>query len=235
MKIKAIASIFILILALSAFGCAVEETPAPTPTPAPAPSPAPTPAPTPEPEPEPTPPPPEQIGDSDGRVTITLDKVERVDVMPSEFRDSPYLRATYSPTNERMSSVEWGGRPPPGQGYDFVAIYLTVARIEVEHMGYRIIGGAVNPEIKPSILIDLEENKYQEKAFTSRGVEFENLKHLTASYEFIEGTTMILIFELPKQAKPTILGFIYPFCESESWQGWEEKSIIEWGQIDLIL
>lgn len=37
MKIKAIASMLILIFALSAFGCAVEEAPAPTPTPTPTP------------------------------------------------------------------------------------------------------------------------------------------------------------------------------------------------------
>ena len=140
---------------------------------------------------------------TDGRIGIILDEVERLDTMPPEFEE----------------------RRPPRKGYEYVGLYLTIAHIEVEHMGYS----------KLSTLIDLEGNEYQEKAFTSRGVRFGNLEHLTASYEFIEGTTMVLIFELPKQAKPTTLEFVYPFCESELWKGWEDKSIIEWGQIEIIL
>lgn len=172
---------------------------------------------------------------SDGRVGITIDKVERLDAMPPEFSDSPHLKASYAPGNEGISFVEWGGRPPPRDGYDYVALYLTIAHIEVEHVGYCVIGGIFDREMQPSILIDAKGNRYQEKAFWSRGLRFRDQGGLTETYEIIKDTTMVLVFELPRQEEPAILEFVYPFSDSELWRGWEEKSIAEWGQIEVTL
>jgi len=156
---------------------------------------------------------------SDGRIGIILDEVQRLDAMPPEFGDSPFPIASYDPSDENRCFVELGGGPPPREGYDYVALYLTVAQIKVEYTGYFL--GA-----NPSILIDAEGEEYQEKAFRLRGVNFRDLTHLTRSYELIEGTTMVLIFELPEQAKPKTLSFIYPF---------EEKSIMDSGKLDITI
>jgi hypothetical protein len=244
-------SVAILIgLLIPAISCTetVHITPTPTPTLAPNPTPIPTPTstptpiptPTPTPKPTPTPTPTLEVW-SDGRVGIIVDKVQRVDTIPEEISSSRWgglLSPTcnYYPSHPELNSVAGGmSIRPPRAGYDYFFIYLTINQVEVRHMGYRIIGGAVDWEVNYSKLVDTGENQYEEAIYMARGVEFGNAMHLTDSYEFVEGTTMIVIFELPKSAKSEKLKFVYAFSDSVLWSGWQEESIIEWGQVEISL
>ena len=149
------------------------------------------------------------------------------------------LNASYA---RKDSTIQWvhSSLHSLKEGCDYIAIHLTIAHIEVAHMGYYFIGTPTGLfgntptwETNFSKLVDINRYQYEELAYFARDVTFSNLGDLSLSCELIEGTTMILVFELPKSAKPINLSFAYPFSNSSSWQTWEDKSIMEWGQIDV--
>lgn len=233
MKTAGIATALLFGMCLALLGaCEGDEGGVPTREPSPAvtaeASPPPTRGATPELTPSPAAPTPTPAVWSDGRIGIAIEKVERLDAIPPEFPDTPLLHASYSPKDYRLSSVARGAEAGarPGEGYDYVAVYLNFARIEVELVRYSIIGSAFDWESQPSILIDTNGNRYEEQAFMARGVRFGDMSHLTGTYRFTEATTMVLIFELPEREEPATLKFVYPFSDSES-RGW--------GQIDITL
>jgi uncharacterized repeat protein (TIGR02543 family) len=172
----------------------------------------------------------------DGLISVVLDKLERADFFPSNFQDTSFLTAQHVPIDETLNSIQWSARPrSPKAGYDYVIIHLTLASVKVRHMGYLFVGQGDDWEANYSQVIDSEGDEHQEIGYRASGVRFGNTSHLTESYEFIEGTTVVLVFEVPKRTTPITLEFVYPFCESEFWEGWEDRSIIEWGQIEITL
>jgi len=190
--------------------------PTPAPTPAPAPTPPPAPAPTPEPEPAPTPTPtpptPEQIGGSDGRVTITLDKIERGDIVPPDIVEALSVgRPSYEP-------------PVPAEGCDFVCIYVTIAHIENVHMVNPLGYGDERP-----VLLDAKSHGYEPVCAVVQGIKYLDLHDIRGPSEAVEGATGFLVFEVPKHERQAKLSFLYSFKET-----WEEE-VAKRGQIDLIL
>ena len=139
---------------------------------------------------------------SDEHVTIVV-KMERGDAWSLEFKNI-------------SNFVRKHPLPRPREGYDYVMIHFTIARIQNVHVG--------DPR---SILADLSGREYE-----AGGVSFmllRDLHDIRGDYEVPGG---ILTFELPKNAQLSKLKFIYPF-----WESWAEydAGYIQQGEIDVII
>ena len=200
--------VVLLLLVSLTLACNLQEglkvtiaAPSPTTTPTSTPTVTPSPTSTSTPTPVPTQP----VVWSDGRIEMTLDEVERANVLPLDI----------SPP---------GNVPTPAEGHDYVCVYLTIARIENVHV--------VNPlghGDQKSTLRDAESHRYEVAFGQVRGIEFLDPHDITGPSEVVEGATGILVFEIPKHQKPANLTFVYSFQET-----WEEISPKR-GQIDISL
>lgn len=152
---------------------------------------------------------PKQIEASDGQVTIILDRLERSEVMPPDIVE--------------MLPVGYPPRKVPTGGCDVVCIYLTISRIENIHLvqlGY---------EDEKPVLLDVQGREYKPVNVLMLGMRFLDPKNVDSPYEFVEGATVSLVFEVPKYKKPAKFSFVYSFKETL-----EEKSA-QRSQIDIIL
>lgn len=139
----------------------------------------------------------------DERIAITLDKIERTDSYPSEFKMPGYRY------------------PPPKEGYDFIVLCVTVTQIKDIHLGMP----ERSAQTKPT-LVDTHGNVYELANVKYTGVEYK--EGLTGSdYEIIQGAKGIFLFKTPKNEEPKIFKFVYSY-----WESWEEK-VIKYGQIDI--
>ena len=60
-----------------------------------------------------------------------------------------------------------------------------------------------------------------------QGAKFRDPHDITSDMEFIEGATIVVVYELPTQAKPAVLKLCYSYLES-----WEDEDV-KYGQIDI--
>jgi hypothetical protein len=176
---------------------------------------------------------------SDGRLGITLDRVEGHATFPPAFDKAvkesySTLSATRS-TNDPGSNHVQGGPNGPGSkpGFKFVYIHLGISYVEDAHAGYLMMGGSKDRERRLSKLIDSNGAEYTEWSFQAYGVTFKNETHLTDSYELVQGTSMVIVFQMPDSSVPDRLQFNYPLSTSGLWKGWAEKSICEWSTVEI--
>jgi len=131
----------------------------------------------------------------DARIEIRLDKTDRTNTYPSEVKDShdkPFA---------------------PRQGNDFFVIYAIVSRIKgvhVRHLGAR--------GHEKSALHDESGNSFKQDSWHVQGVSFFG-GSLNGPSEFIEGSKITLIFEVPQDVKPAYLSFVYYYTND-----WKEES-----------
>lgn len=139
----------------------------------------------------------------DERIAITLDKLERTDSYPSEFKTPGYRY------------------PLPKESYDFIVICFTVTHIKDIHLGMPERSAKTKPT-----LIDAHGNVYELDNVQFTGIEYKD--GLTGSdYEIIQGAKGIFLFKTPKNEEPKIFKFVYTY-----WESWEKK-VIKYGQIDI--
>jgi len=154
---------------------------------------------------------PEQAEASDSRITIVLDKVERVDSIPADM-----VEAITSPLRPYKA-------PAPAEGCDFVCVYLIIARIEnvhvVDPLGY---------EGEEALLFDAQNHEYS-KIIGSVQIIFLDIHDPQGGAEAVEGSTGYFVFEVSKHKKPSKFRFVYSFKETL------EEETAKRGQIDINL
>ena len=146
---------------------------------------------------------------SDGRIEIILDEVERTQVLPPDV-----VEFIYTLPPEEL--------PTPAEGHDYVCVYLTIAHIENIH-----VVDAFGHGDEHSTLRDAEGLSYELALGGVRGIEYLDPHDIMGPYEFVEGATGILVFELPVDKKPASLTFVYSF--KETW----EQATSKRGQVDI--
>ena len=127
----------------------------------------------------------ELFASTDGRIGITLDKVERTSVMPAQFKGAPLA-----------------------EGHDYVCIYIVFTQMGKAYLD------PFEQEEQEITLQDVEYREYKIKEMAWEGVKFWNPLNMAGSAYISEGTKAILVFELLKDQKPVKLTFIYFFRES---------------------
>lgn len=132
----------------------------------------------------------------DGRIGVILDKIERADDYPSEWKvaGARYL--------------------PPKEGHDYVVVYFTLEIIKNIHV---VSFGGRGDEL--SILYDAKGKKYKLATWNSKGWKhIDPDKGFKSPIELVQGAKGIMIFVFPKQEQPSELSFLYYFKET-----WEDK------------
>jgi len=143
----------------------------------------------------------------DGRIGIILDKVERSDDYPSEWKvaGNQYL--------------------PPKKGQDYIVVYFTIAIIKNIHV---VNFGGRGDEM--SSLYDAKGQRYKLAHWSSKGWEYVYPdKGFESPIELVQGAKGILIFVFPEKVQPTGLSFVYYFKVT-----WEDKTKRA-GKIDIML
>lgn len=154
---------------------------------------------------------PEPVQASDDSVTIILDKIERVGVMPDDIIEALSVGRQYDP-------------PTPAAGCDFFCIYLTITRIDNIH-----IISVFGYDDEETALFSAATQKYKRIVANLQGVIYHDPHNITSSYEVAEDATAFWVYEVPKDENPLRFEFIYSFkidIEDET----ENR-----GQIDIII
>ena len=146
------------------------------------------------------------VQESDGRVTITLYKVVKGDVVPLDIA-------------EKFPPSEFGA---PTEGYGYVCVYLIISDTE----NVDVVGIFLHGNEKAS-LYDAEGREYEYLTYTA-GVSLLDPHDISSPYRVVTG---IGVFEFPKDEMPVKLELIYSFKRD-----WENKTEPKKrGQIDIII
>ncbi len=124
----------------------------------------------------------------DGRLGISVSKIELTKNLPSEY-----------------------DLPNAGDNNIYVSIHLKVTRIVGVH-----VTNLFGYEKEKSTLYDDGGQSHSVVHGTFRGVRFSDPSNITSSYEFVEGAEGVLIFEIPEDRKPDKLQVIYTYQDSMS-------------------
>jgi len=119
----------------------------------------------------------------DEYVTIVFGKTERMQELPEDFKLSP-----------------------AEAGKEYLVLYLTVREIRGVHIT-NMLGSKVN---RPTIEVDSGE-EYSSVTGQVKGVKFHDLTNLGSSYELVEGSECIFVFEVPKGVRPSLLRMSYTY------------------------
>lgn len=122
----------------------------------------------------------------DGRLGISVPKIEFTKNLPDEYN-----------------------LPNAGDHNTYVSIHVTVTRIAGTH-----ITDLFGFEREKSMLYDDKGQSYTLVRGTFQGVRFKDPSNITSSYEFIEGAEGVLIFEIPEDRKPDNLQMIYTYQDN---------------------
>ncbi|WKZ38972.1 MAG: hypothetical protein QY328_11960 [Anaerolineales bacterium] len=122
----------------------------------------------------------------DGRLGISVSKIEFTKTLPDEY-----------------------DLPNAGDRDTYVSIHIAVTRIVGTH-----ITNLVGFEKEKSILHDDKGQNYTLVYGTFKGIRFSDPTNITSSYEFIKGAEGVLVFEIPEDQKPATLDLIYTYQES---------------------
>ena len=128
----------------------------------------------------------------DGKIRITLNKMEIADDYPSEIR------------KDVIRSDKKLRRPEKGYKYAFFLITLdAIEKVHVVSLGGR--------SRKDSTLIGTTGNIYTLHMWTARGIRFSDPTNISSPSELVEGAKILLVFAIPKSEKPHKLSFVYYF------------------------
>jgi len=125
----------------------------------------------------------------DGRIEIRVEKLERMDAYPDELKSPGYRYL------------------PPKKGHNFVVIRFEITNIENVHVVG--LGGRSDEQ---SSIYGAKGQKHKASSWSVKGVKF--LEGLKGPFEFVNGTTGILLFEYPQNEKPMRLSLVYYFKET---------------------
>jgi hypothetical protein len=136
----------------------------------------------------------------DERLAITVDKVERADLFPEKFRNPNFEDA------------------PPEKGNDYVLIHISV----VEKRDLKVALGEhrlARPD-SPHLIDDQGNTHWASFA------QYNILVGMSSLF----GKGGCMVFQMPKNATPVQLRFVYPYREDA-----EKPKEIKYGQIDIDL
>jgi len=122
----------------------------------------------------------------DGRVGVSVSKVEIPGDLPEEF-----------------------GLPDVKEGHNYVSISIIVTKIEGVHL-LNIFGF----EHEEPILHDNAGQTYTPRYSHLEGIELKDITNLTGSYEVIEGAKVYFVFEIIEGMEPEILDLIYSYQDT---------------------
>jgi hypothetical protein len=122
----------------------------------------------------------------DGRLGISVSKIELTKNLPSEY-DLP---------NADNNNI-------------YVTIHLKVTRVVGVH-----ITNLFGYEKERSKLHDTGGQSYALVHGTFRGVRFSDPSNITSSYEFVKGAEGVLVYKIPEDREPASLHLIYTYQES---------------------
>jgi hypothetical protein len=129
-------------------------------------------------------------------------------ILPNELFDGRIGISVIKVEATRDVSDDYG-LPNASEDNVYVSIHLNINRIEGVHLtdiyGY---------EKEESILYDDEGQSYTSVFGKFTGISFKDPNNITGSYEFIEGAEGVLIYEIPEDREPAILDLIYTYQES---------------------
>jgi uncharacterized repeat protein (TIGR02543 family) len=109
------------------------------------------------------------------------------------------------------------GDRSPKAGHDFVVVHITVAFIQE---------GYIDPTEMKYMLVDSNGVQYKDVAWNWTGVIFEDPLNLSGSAGLAEGTSAILLFELPLAVEATKLELTYNFSETWKAPQFEEGHVV---------
>jgi hypothetical protein len=136
----------------------------------------------------------------DERISITVDKVERADSFPERLRDPNYKYY------------------PPEKGNDFVLIHIRV--VEKKDLKVDPMELFYAPPNCPHMIDDKGKTHWANSAKYSLPIGMSTL--------FGEGG--YIVFQMPKEATPVQLKFVYPYREEPP-----ESKEKKYGQLDIDL
>ena len=140
----------------------------------------------------------EQIVESEN-LSLRCDKVEKTDSYSKDII-------------EKYFSWPSSTKPPvPSQGNTFIFIYLTITRIDNIHLV-----GTGSRNDKTSVLFDEQGREHKRSDEFIVGIKYKDNKDITSPYELVEGSEITLVFQAPKNTRPTGLKFVYYF--KKKWQ-----------------
>jgi len=147
----------------------------------------------------------------DGKIEFSLDNVERTKVLPDEI-------------------VKWVDRDTPKEGYDFIVIDLTIARITDGHVYF---GSSCFRFEENSTLVDNGGAEFVCSLGTWQIILHDVHNFEESGTESPEGTQGTIVFEIPENAQPVKVKLAYMFFESWSESGQYQSE--EERYIDIIL
>jgi hypothetical protein len=122
----------------------------------------------------------------DGRLGVSLSKIDLTKNLPSEYN-----------------------QPTAGDNDIYVSIHLKVTRIVGVH-----ITDLIEYEKERSTLYDDGGQSHTFVYGTFRGVRFSDPSNIRSSFEFIKGSEGVLVYKIPEDRKPASLLLIYTYQES---------------------
>jgi len=127
----------------------------------------------------------------DDHIGIKLDKIEKADTYPSEWK------------------VPGQRYPSPREDYVYLVVYFKIELIRDIHV---VSFGGRNEE--KSVLHNGNGKQYGLFTWNAKGWEFLDPGSLSSPSELVKGATGIMIFEIPAQENPAELSFVYYFKET---------------------
>jgi hypothetical protein len=143
-----------------------------------------------------------QIGErlwEDGRIGVIIKKVETKDSLSCDVRDG-LTGPPYAPLRQ--------AKP----GHTLSCIHLVLAKVKAGH----VIGPGTE-----STLNDAAGRKYPLVTFGIKGLEFLDPHDISSPSKLVESSEILLLFEVPSNARPETLTFVYSF--SDSWPAKNEE------------
>jgi hypothetical protein len=143
-----------------------------------------------------------QVGErlwEDSRIGVIVKKVETKDALSCDVQDE-------------LMGTPWVHRGQAKAGHTLSCIHLVLAKVKA---GY-VIGPATE-----STLNDAAGRKYPLVTFGIKGLEFLDPHDISSPSKLVESSEILLLFEIPSNARPETLTFVYSF--SDSWPAKNEE------------
>jgi hypothetical protein len=135
----------------------------------------------------------------DGRIGVIVKKVETKDALSCDVRDG-LTGATYVPLRQAKA------------GDTLSCIHLVLAKVKTGHV--------TRLGTEPT-LNDAVGRKYPLLTFGIKGLEYLDPHDILSPSKLVESSEILLLFEIPSNARPETLTFVYSF--SDSWPAKNEE------------
>lgn len=143
-----------------------------------------------------------QVGErlwEDSRIGVIVKKVETKDALSCDIQDE-------------LTGMPWVHRRQAKAGHTLSCIHLVLAKVKTGH----VLGPGTE-----STLNDAARRKYPLVTFGITRLEFLVPNGTSGPSKLVESSEILLLFEIPSNARPETLTFVYSF--SDSWPAKNEE------------